>query len=329
MSAADELKTEGLRIFNNQKISRPKNYDWDGYSINLYLDEDGDWLAHFVEMSNVSAFGDTPEIALDELYEAWEGMKECYVQDGEEIPIAYAPASHETDEAATNTLIAQLQQQYRSIIQQITRLRQTASALEGILGRDRHCQSIQAEAIAQLKLLEVETKHVESLQDEQIDSLWNALDAAAPAHPEAFQESLQQLLPDLSDRSEIEIDLLSKLVLACGDVSLVNFVKISPGAIAAARDSLKSGCQIVTDAGAIAAAVDYPRLAHLGCQVDTLIDNPHITTAAEAEQEFWQHQSWQKRFEQLTPGCILVVGYAPSVLISVCQGIEKKFYLSQ
>jgi precorrin-8X/cobalt-precorrin-8 methylmutase len=230
----------------------------------------------------------------------------------------------ETDEAATNTLIAQLQQQYRSIIQQITRLRQTASALEGILGRDRHCQSIQAEAIAQLKLLEVETKHVESLQDEQIDSLWNALDAAAPAHPEAFQESLQQLLPDLSDRSEIEIDLLSKLVLACGDVSLVNFVKISPGAIAAARDSLKSGCQIVTDAGAIAAALDYPRLAHLGCQVDTLIDNPHITTAAEAEQEFWQHQSWQKRFEQLTPGCILVVGYAPSVLISVCQGIEKK-----
>jgi predicted HicB family RNase H-like nuclease len=71
-----------------QKISRPKNYDWDGYSINLYRDEDGDWLAHFVEMPNVSAFGDTPEIALDELYEAWEGMKECYVQDGEEIPIA-------------------------------------------------------------------------------------------------------------------------------------------------------------------------------------------------------------------------------------------------
>jgi precorrin-8X/cobalt-precorrin-8 methylmutase len=229
----------------------------------------------------------------------------------------------ETDKAATDTLIAQLQQQYHSIIQQITRLRQTASALEGILGRDRHCQSIQAEAIAQLKLLEVENQHVESLQNQQIDSLWNALDAAAPAHPEAFQESLQQLLPDLADRSEIEIDLLSKLVLACGDVSLVNFVKISPRAIAAARDSLKSGCQVVTDVGAIAAALDRPRLAHLGCQVATLIDNPHIITAAEAEQEFWQHQSWQK-LEQLTPGCIIVVGYAPSVLISICQEIEKQ-----
>jgi precorrin-8X/cobalt-precorrin-8 methylmutase len=230
----------------------------------------------------------------------------------------------ETEEPATDTLIAQLQQQYRSIIQQITRLRQTASALEGLLGRDRHCQKIQAEAIAQLKLLEVETKQVEYLQDEQIDSLWKALDAAAPTHPEEFQESLQQLLPDLSDRSEIEIDLLSKLVLACGDVSLVNFVKISPGAIAAARNSLQSGCQVVTDVRAIAAALDSPRLAHLGCQVNTLIDDPHITTAVEAEQEFWQHQSWQKRLEQLTPGCIIVVGYAPSVLISVCQGIEKE-----
>src|SRR6476646_9564966 len=41
------------------------------------------------------------------------------------------------------TLMAQLQQQYRSVIQQITRLRQTASALEGLLGRDHHCQITQ------------------------------------------------------------------------------------------------------------------------------------------------------------------------------------------
>ena len=46
----------------------------------------GDWLAHLVELPNVSAFGDTPEAALDELYVAWEGMKECYRDDGEAIP---------------------------------------------------------------------------------------------------------------------------------------------------------------------------------------------------------------------------------------------------
>ena len=67
---------------------RPKEYDWDGYTINLFRDEDGDWLAHFVELPNVSAFADSPEGALDELYQAWEGMKECYREDGEEVPIA-------------------------------------------------------------------------------------------------------------------------------------------------------------------------------------------------------------------------------------------------
>ncbi|MBR8826765.1 MAG: type II toxin-antitoxin system HicB family antitoxin [Gomphosphaeria aponina SAG 52.96 = DSM 107014] len=69
-------------------MNRLKDYDWDGYTINLYKDEQGDFLAHLVELPNVSAFGDTPEEALDELYEAYEGMKECYLADGESLPVA-------------------------------------------------------------------------------------------------------------------------------------------------------------------------------------------------------------------------------------------------
>jgi len=70
------------------KTKRPLEYDWDGFTINLYFDEDGEWLAHLVELPNISAFADTPELALDELYIAWEGMKECYREDGAEIPVA-------------------------------------------------------------------------------------------------------------------------------------------------------------------------------------------------------------------------------------------------
>jgi len=70
------------------------------------------------------------------------------------------------------------------------------------------------------------------------------VDAQVHAHPEAFQESLQRLLPDLSDRSEIEVDLLSKLVLASGDVSLVPFVRLGNQALAASRTAFKWGCQV-------------------------------------------------------------------------------------
>lgn len=223
------------------------------------------------------------------------------------------------EEGAAKTLTAQLQQQYRAVIQQLTHLRHTASALEGLLGRDHDCQIIQAEAIAQLKLLEVETKSGLG----ELEKLWDGIDTAAHAHPEEFQESLQQLLPDLSDRSEIEIDLLSKLVLACGDVSLVNFVRLSREAIAAARHTLSAGCPVVADVPTVVAALDHTRLSHLGCQVQTLIDDPHITSAAEAEQAFWHQRQWTEHLQQIPAEAIVVIGYAPSVLMSVCKAIEQ------
>jgi predicted HicB family RNase H-like nuclease len=68
-----------------------KKYDpFDGYTVNIFLDEDGEYLAHFVEMPNISAFGDSPEEALKELTTAWEGVKESCLKHGEPIPVAPA-----------------------------------------------------------------------------------------------------------------------------------------------------------------------------------------------------------------------------------------------
>ena len=96
------------------------------------------------------------------------------------------------------------------------------------------------------------------------------------------------------------------------------------GAIASSRHALKTNCQVVADVPPVLAALDKTRLTHLKCEFDTLINDPHISTAAEAEREFWHHQQWQEKLEQLSPGCILVVGYAPSVLMSACAAIEQK-----
>ena len=61
---------------------------FDGYAVNLMLDDEGDWLAHFVELPNVSAFADTPENALAELAIAWVGVKTSYRRRKEAIPVA-------------------------------------------------------------------------------------------------------------------------------------------------------------------------------------------------------------------------------------------------
>jgi precorrin-8X/cobalt-precorrin-8 methylmutase len=223
----------------------------------------------------------------------------------------------QTTSNGSSSLWPQLQQQYQTVLQKLIKLRQTATALEGLLGRDRGCQSIQAEAIAQLRLLEAETQTAQSLSEE----LWHHLDAATADHPEDFREALQHLLPDLSQRSEIEVDVLSHLVLAGGDVSLAAFVRFSPDAVKAARESLQAGCTVVSDVPAVTNTLDQARLTHLGCSWTTVLDDPHISSAAEAEQTFWQETDWQARLNSLIDGNIWVVSYAPSVLIKLCEAI--------
>jgi precorrin-8X/cobalt-precorrin-8 methylmutase len=223
-------------------------------------------------------------------------------------------------EPQTDNLIVQLQQQYRAVMQQISQLRQTASALENLLGRDRHCQIMQAEVLSQLKLIEVQTQ----VGIGELHKLWSGLDAEVHNHAESFSESLQRILPDLSQRSEIEQHLIAQLVLACGDVSLVSFVKLSQRAIAATRQSLKTQSKIIVDIPTVATALDQTRLAHLGCKIETLINNPHITTAPEAEKEFWEQDKWREKINQISPNSILVIGYAPSVLLEICTAINQK-----
>lgn len=61
---------------------------FDGFSIYLSEDEEGDFLAYFVELPNVSAFASTPEAALHELKIAWDGIKASYQKHDEPIPVA-------------------------------------------------------------------------------------------------------------------------------------------------------------------------------------------------------------------------------------------------
>jgi predicted RNase H-like HicB family nuclease len=61
--------------------------EFDGFSIELFKDDDGDWFAHFKALPNVSAFGSSPEDALQELKVAWELMKESYASHNESINI--------------------------------------------------------------------------------------------------------------------------------------------------------------------------------------------------------------------------------------------------
>ena len=63
------------------------------------------------------------------------------------------------------------------------------------------CQTVQVEALAQLHIVEVEAHELTTHR------VWEELDGADPNHPGNLQQALEHLLPDLSERSEIEVDL--------------------------------------------------------------------------------------------------------------------------
>lgn len=62
--------------------------EFDGYSIHIIEDGDGDYVAHFVELQSVSACGSSVEEAIRELKIAWKAMKASYKKHGDAIPLA-------------------------------------------------------------------------------------------------------------------------------------------------------------------------------------------------------------------------------------------------
>ena len=87
------ISFQGVRLSIQPKGKMAKGYQvkqfikvkdkFDGFTVNIYQDEDEDYLAHFIELPSVSAFGNTPLSALKELDAAWKAVKESY---GDNVP---------------------------------------------------------------------------------------------------------------------------------------------------------------------------------------------------------------------------------------------------
>lgn len=59
---------------------------YDGYEVKLFFDNDDHWGASIMEIPTLSAFGDSPEKALEELDVVWEMYKNCLNDSGEALP---------------------------------------------------------------------------------------------------------------------------------------------------------------------------------------------------------------------------------------------------
>lgn len=68
---------------------------FDGFTVKIFFGEDSYYLAHFVELPNVWAFGETPSEAMIELEATWSLIKQHYRMDREAVPKAPSPEVYE------------------------------------------------------------------------------------------------------------------------------------------------------------------------------------------------------------------------------------------
>lgn len=102
LKALDKIKDQDIdysdipeldnEFFKNSTLVQPPHKQnlaiLDGFAVNIFEYTNGDWIAHFTELPNVSACGDTPEEAYSELVTAWQLMKKSYAARNESIPVA-------------------------------------------------------------------------------------------------------------------------------------------------------------------------------------------------------------------------------------------------
>ena len=125
---------------------------------------------------------------------------------------------------------------------------------------------------------------------------------------------------DLSRFSEVETDIVVRMVHACGCVEITNRITFGGDLVAAARLALASGAAILCDSEMVAHGVSRSRLVAQNQVVCTLRD-PRVaplaaklgTTRSAAALEFWA--------ERLA-GALVAIGNAPTALFHLLEMLD-------
>jgi precorrin-8X/cobalt-precorrin-8 methylmutase len=125
---------------------------------------------------------------------------------------------------------------------------------------------------------------------------------------------------DLSRFSAGEADIAVRMIHACGQVHLTEFIASAPGFVEAARAALNGGAAILCDAAMVAHGVTRARLPAGNEVICTLRDDrvPELaaklaTTRSAAALELWRDRMG---------GALVAIGNAPTALFRLLEMLE-------
>lgn len=121
--------------------------------------------------------------------------------------------------------------------------------------------------------------------------------------------------------SSVELTVVKRMIHTTGDFDYQNIVSITPGAVEAGIEAMKSGCRLVTDTRMAFAGINKRALEQATCQIECYIDHEDVfrianekgITRSMAAMEF----AAQKGVD------IFVIGNAPTALYKIGELIQE------
>ena len=125
---------------------------------------------------------------------------------------------------------------------------------------------------------------------------------------------------DLARFSAEEADIAVRMIHACGQVSVAEFIAFAPGLVAAARGALARGAPILCDAEMVAHGVTRARLPASNAVVCTLHDPavPELAARLGTTRSAAALELWRDRLD----GAVVAIGNAPTALFRLLEMLE-------
>ena len=125
---------------------------------------------------------------------------------------------------------------------------------------------------------------------------------------------------ELSRFSAGEADIVVRMIHACGQVGVAEFVAFAPGFVVAARAALKDGAPILCDAAMVAHGVTRARLPAGNEVICTLRDSrvPELAATLGTTRSAAALELWRDRLD----GALAAIGNAPTALFRLLEMLE-------
>lgn len=126
---------------------------------------------------------------------------------------------------------------------------------------------------------------------------------------------------NLSAFSELEQQIIKRVIHTTGDFDYQSLVAITPGAIEAGIEAIRSGCRIVTDTQMAFAGINKRALEKTNCRIDCYIAHDEVRRIAEAQGTTRAMAAVDFALQDGVD--IFVIGNAPTALFRLAERIEQ------